>query len=59
MTNFLMTLLGIVIGLTTGFLIINNELDLTTRIFLIVILILATILLIALLYRNYKVKLEK
>jgi len=54
-----MTFLGIVIGLTTGILIINNELDLTTRIFLIVILILAIIMLIALLYRNYKVKLGK
>lgn len=59
MINFLMTFLGVVIGLTTGVLIINNELDLTTRIFLIVILILAAIMLIALLYRNYKVKLEK
>jgi len=59
MANFFMTFLGIVIGLTTGILIINNELDLTTRIFLIVILILAIIMLIALLYRNYKVKLGK
>jgi len=52
-------LLGIIIGLTTGFLIISNELDLTKRIFLIVILILAALILMALLYKNYKIKLEK
>lgn len=54
-----MIFLGIMIGLTTGFLIINNEIELTTSIFLIVFLILAVLMLMALLYKNYKVKLQE
>ncbi|CAM5381775.1 hypothetical protein LSPH24S_03988 [Lysinibacillus sphaericus] len=57
--NFFMMFLGIMIGLTTGFLIINNEIEVTTSIFLIVFLILAVLMLIALLYKNYKVKLQE
>lgn len=57
--NFFMMFLGIMIGLTTGFLIINNEIEVTTSIFLIVFLILAVLMLMALLYKNYKVKLQE
>ncbi|MFJ7665841.1 hypothetical protein ACIQXI_01960 [Lysinibacillus sp. NPDC097195] len=58
-TSFLMTFLAIVVGLATGFLIINNELDLIKRMILLVILVLAATILMVLLSKNNKVKVEK
>lgn len=60
MKNFLSGLLSLVIGLTVGILIINNnKLDTTNRVVLLLILILAIALLITILYRNYKFKFGK
>lgn len=57
--SFLMTFLAIVVGLATGFLLINNELELIKRMILLVILVLAATILMVPIYKNDKVKLEK
>ncbi|MCG7435269.1 hypothetical protein [Lysinibacillus fusiformis] len=59
MANFINYFLSLVIGLTAGILIINNPLNLTNRVFLLLILLLATGLLIMALYRNHRIKLKK
>ncbi|MBG9692579.1 hypothetical protein ACE1MS_09505 [Lysinibacillus sp. fkY74-1] len=60
MKNFIISFLSLVMGLTIGILIINNnKLDTTNRVVLLLILILGIALLIMILYRNYKFKFGK
>jgi len=55
-TSFLMTFLAIVVGLATGFLLIDNELELMKRMILLVILVLAATILMVLIYKNDKLE---
>lgn len=55
-TSFLMTFLAIVVGLATGFLLIDNELELIKRMILLVILVLAATILMVLIYKNDKLE---
>lgn len=59
MENFINFFLSLVIGLTAGILIVNNPLNITNRVFLLLILLLVTGLLMMGLYRNHRIKLKK
>lgn len=59
MENLINFFLSLVIGLTAGILVVNNPLNITNRVFLLLILLLATGLLMMAPYRNHRIKLKK
>jgi|GEM_PF-1663927 len=59
MKNFIFSFLSIVISFTAGMLIINNNIDIISSVFLLLILIGAITILIIVLYCNYKIKPKK